>query len=162
MSYVAGPWAQAIATTIRGTIARRERVAILNIGYSLGNASAKSNLLHADTLLAVLILQAGRWSSFSHFMPKSATHSHKDISLAEVANLVPVASYLDVGGSPVQHQLSALRISPELVERGDGKITKVQLYGFLNRCRSQVGLPDLGYRAGVGFGPEQLSTFGKS
>lgn len=84
----------------------------------------------------------------------------KSIPLAEASSLLPFVSYLETNGSVVSRHLDTAGVPLELVQQGQSKITKVQVMRFLNESGAKEGAPDLGFRVGEGFGPDQMGGFG--
>jgi AraC-like DNA-binding protein len=72
----------------------------------------------------------------------------KTLSLTEVAMFGPFVNFLEEHGAPVNRLLDRTNVSREMVDRGEGKVTKLQFYRFLETGGRGEGLPDLGYRIG--------------
>ena len=76
----------------------------------------------------------------------------KPLPLTEVGVLGPFVDFLDEMGAPVNRALDQNHLSREMVDRGHGKVSKLQFYQFLERAGPGSGLPDLGFRVGHHYG----------
>jgi AraC-like DNA-binding protein len=86
----------------------------------------------------------------------------RKIPLADVAAIKSVVDFLRESGVSPDHQLDRLNMSRELIEKGEGKITKAQVYRFLNRIERCEGLIDLGFRLGDGYFPFRMGGIGRA
>ncbi len=86
----------------------------------------------------------------------------KQLPLTEVGMLGPFVGFLEEVGVPVNQVLDTNNISREMVDRGNGKVTKLQFYQFLDTGGPGQGLPDFGYRIGESFGMRFMGPVGSS
>lgn len=86
----------------------------------------------------------------------------KQLPLTEVAMLGPFVGFLEEAGVPVNQVLDNHNISREMVDRGYGKVTKLQFYQFLDTGGPGQGLADFGYRIGERNGMRFMGPVGNS
>jgi AraC-like DNA-binding protein len=86
----------------------------------------------------------------------------KSLPLTEVKMLGPFVGFLEERGAPVNRILDRTNLSREMVDRGHGKVTKLQFYQFLKAGGPNVGLPDFGYRIGERHGMRFIGPVGRS
>jgi AraC-like DNA-binding protein len=86
----------------------------------------------------------------------------KQLPLTEVGMLRPFVAFLEGLGAPVNRALDSNNLSREMVDRGRGKVTKLQFYQFLATAGPGEGLPDFGYRIGEHYGMGFMGPVGRS
>ena len=86
----------------------------------------------------------------------------ESIPLAAVSALAPYGAYLSAhGGDPYRYS-DAAHIPRAMMESLDGRITKVQANQFLELALEGEGIPDIGYRVGQEYGPQDMSALGEA
>ena len=63
----------------------------------------------------------------------------KQLPLTEVGMLRPFVAFIEGLGAPVNQALDSNNLSREMVDRGRGKITKLQFYQFLATAGPEIG-----------------------
>jgi AraC-like DNA-binding protein len=86
----------------------------------------------------------------------------RPLPLTEVGMLGPFVEFLENQGAAVNRVLDKNNISREMVDRGRGKVTKLQFYQFLKAGGPGMGLPDFGYRIGEHYGMRFMGPVGRS
>ena len=86
----------------------------------------------------------------------------KTLPLTEAAMLGPFVHYLEAQGGTVARLLDDLNVSREMVDREQGKVTKLQFYRFLNASGARTGQAALGYQIGEHFGMGFVGPVGAS
>ena len=86
----------------------------------------------------------------------------KQLQLVEVGVLGPFVSFLDEHGVATSRLLDGHNVSPELVARSTGKISKRQLNDFLDNASRSEGIADMGYRVGERHGMRFMGPVGCS
>ena len=84
----------------------------------------------------------------------------KCLPLAEVSALQPFVAYLAANGGDVLRYSDRAGIPRGMMETLEGRVTKVQATNFLEFSREIEGVPDLGFRVGESFGPDQMGALG--
>ena len=86
----------------------------------------------------------------------------KTLPLTEAAMLGPFVRYIETRGGTIARLLDDLNVSREMVDRGQGKVTKLQFYRFLNASGARTGQSALGYQIGEHFGMGFMGPVGAS
>ena len=83
----------------------------------------------------------------------------KHLPIAEISVLSPYVSFFERRGKNVAYLLDQHGLSLDLLELGNGKISKFQGYQFLQQSARDEGLMDLGFRVGEIQGLDAVGSF---
>lgn len=86
----------------------------------------------------------------------------KSLPLIHASWLQPFAEYFAARGRSLDGYLQAANIEPYLVTSGDGWISKLQLYRFLNELAEGEGMPEVGFVVGEHLTPNRLGALGQA